>query len=40
MADPNRPDPPPVIDIDPVTLFVIVILLLFVPLVLSGFLFQ
>ncbi|MGF1514705.1 MAG: hypothetical protein ACFB5Z_13565 [Elainellaceae cyanobacterium] len=40
MANSNRPDPPPTLDLDPVTVVFIVVALLFVPLVLSGFLFQ
>lgn len=37
--DPNRPKPP-TLDIDPATVVAVIILLLFIPLVLSGFLFQ
>ncbi|MGF1535243.1 MAG: hypothetical protein ACFB4J_01990 [Elainellaceae cyanobacterium] len=40
MPNSNPPDPPPTVNLDPVTVVAIVVILLFVPLVLSGFLFQ
>ncbi len=40
MTDPNRPEPPPTLNVDPMTVVVIVVALLFVPLMISGFLFQ
>ena len=44
MPDPNdskpKVKPPIVVDVDPVTLTTIIVALLLIPLLLSGFLFQ